>query len=210
MCSVLLDDSPSYIATLTVLFINHVTWPLVPLKALHCGCQWAAKTLAWTQKGDRVDVRPTLKSLRWSSVVGTSSPPLLGRTRLRLEFHKLFGHLVTRALGEDAHDGEACVIDVYLWAQWTPAGAAGLRRDITQLYDGDTDHTVRTAEAVVLHTHLQLITLRPILVPKNTAQRERRCKYDSLVVTLPLLFINLIECRDAVMFLLIVIENNLH
>ncbi len=172
---------------------------LVPLKVLLCGCQWAAKILVWTQKGDSVDVHSTHKSLRLSSAVGTSSPPLLGRARLRLEFDELFGHLVTRALGEDAHDGEARVIDVYLWAQWTPAGAAGPRRDITQLYDGDTDHTVRTAEAVVLHTHLQLITLRPILVPKNTAQRERRCEYDSLAVTLPLLFKNRIECRDAVM-----------
>lgn len=104
---------------------------------------------------------------------GSFSSPLFSRAGLGFEFHKLFGHLITRSLREDAHDGEARVVDVYQCAQRTPARAAGPRGDVSQLNDGNADHAVSAAETVVLHTHLKLVTIRPVLVSKNTTQTKR-------------------------------------
>lgn len=52
-------------------------------------------------------------------------------------------------------------------AQRAPAGAAALPRDVTQLYDGEADHAVSAAEAVVFDAELQLIALEAVLVTEN-------------------------------------------
>lgn len=82
------------------------------------------------------------------------SSAFLSRPSLRLEPDELLGHLVSSALGQNAQDGVARVIEVYPAAQGTPAGAAAPLQRVTQLQHGDPQHTVRPAEAVILHAHL--------------------------------------------------------
>ncbi|KPP70578.1 hypothetical protein Z043_110580, partial [Scleropages formosus] len=99
------------------------------------------------------------------------SPALLGRAHLRLELHELLGHLIVGTLGEDAQHRLARVVHVQSPAQGTPAGTAPPLSHIAQLHDGDAHDAVCPAKAVVLHAHLQLVALWPILVAQN-AERE--------------------------------------
>lgn len=93
-----------------------------------------------------------------------SSSTLLGRAGLRFQPHKLFGHVVVGALGEDPHGSHARVVHVDALAQRAPAGAAALPSNVSQLQDGQTYNPVGAAKAVVFDADLQLVALETILV----------------------------------------------
>lgn len=89
---------------------------------------------------------------------------LLCGALVRLELDELLGHIIVVALGEDAQDSEARLIHVDAFTQRQPAGGAALRDHVLQLKDRHAHGSVLTGEAVVFHTHLQLIALRTHLV----------------------------------------------
>lgn len=97
----------------------------------------------------------------------------LGRPRLRLELDELLGDLVIGSLGEDAKDGEARLVHVHPRPQRAPAGTAAPLHHVPQLHHRRAHDAVRAAEAVVLHAHLQLVALRPILVTQNATHTEK-------------------------------------
>ena len=107
----------------------------------------------------------------------TISSPFLGRARLRLQLDELLGDLVVGALGKDAEDGEARLVHVHTRPQGAPAGTAALLRYVSQLHDSHAHHAVRAAEAVVLHTHLQLVGLRTVLITQNAIHIEKTRSY---------------------------------
>lgn len=94
---------------------------------------------------------------------------LLCRALVRLELDKLLGHVVVVALGEDAQDGEACLVHVDAFAQWQPAGDAAFGRHVLQLQDGHAHGAVLSCEAVVLHAYLELVALWAHLVTQGAA-----------------------------------------
>lgn len=92
---------------------------------------------------------------------------LLSRACVRLELDELLGHLIIVALRKDAEDGEAGVIHVDSAAQGQPAGTAGSLQDIAELQDSNAHCPVLPGEAVILHTHLQLVALGARLRPQR-------------------------------------------
>lgn len=95
---------------------------------------------------------------------------LLCGALVRLELDELLGDVVVVALGEDAQDGEARLVHVDAFAQRQPAGHAAFGRHVLQLQDGHAHGAVLSSEAVVLHTHLQLVALRTHLVAQGAAE----------------------------------------
>ena len=94
----------------------------------------------------------------------------LCRTLVRLELDELLGHVVVVALGEDAQDGETRLVHVDAFPQRQPAGHAAFGSHVLQLQDGHAHGAVLSREAVILHTHLQLVALRPHLAAQGAAE----------------------------------------
>lgn len=108
------------------------------------------------------------------SVVHTSAPPaLLGRALVRLQLEELFGHLVVVALREDAEDGEARLVHVDTFAEREPDGGAAAGRQLLQLKHSYAHGPVLTRKTVILHTHLQLVTLGTQLTAQHTREGAR-------------------------------------
>lgn len=93
----------------------------------------------------------------------------LGRARVCLETHKLFGHLVVGPLREYPHDCEAGFVHGDALHQRVAGGAAARVGQLSQLDDRHADDAVLAGEAVVLYGDVQLVGLRTVFVTKNTA-----------------------------------------
>ncbi|KAG7239030.1 hypothetical protein INR49_030295 [Caranx melampygus] len=111
---------------------------------------------------------------------------LLSRALVGLELDKLFGHIVVVTLREDAQDGEARLIHVDAFTQRQPAGNAAFGGNVLQLQDSHAHSAVLTGEAVVLHTHLQLVALRTHLIAQSAAaeMRDKGKSYVSISTSL--------------------------
>ncbi len=108
------------------------------------------------------------------------SSALLHRTSFRFQLDKLLGHLVSRPLGQDTHHCHARLVGLNARPQRTPAHAALAVSDVTQLNHGHADHTVRPAETVILHRHLELIAVWRLLT-KDTTEQKRTLKNQPLI-----------------------------
>lgn len=75
----------------------------------------------------------------------------LGRPRVHLETHKLFGHLIVGPLREYPHDGEAGFIHGDALHQGVAARTAAVVRQLSELDNRHANDAVLTGEAVVLH-----------------------------------------------------------
>lgn len=84
---------------------------------------------------------------------------LLRGTTFRFQLDELFGHLVSRTLGQDTHHSHARLVGVDARPERTPAHAALAVGYVAHLNDCHADHPVRPAEAVVLHRHLELVAV---------------------------------------------------
>lgn len=124
-----------------------------------------AALMAYTWLEPAVEKGPRAGGEGWGGARGLTTA-LLSRARVRLELDELLGHLIIVALRKDAEDSEAGVIHVDSAAQGQPAGAAGSLKDITELQDSDAHGPVLPGEAVILHTHLQLVALGACLRPQ--------------------------------------------
>ena len=116
-----------------------------------------------------------------------SAAALLGRAQVRLELDELFRHVVVVALREDAQHRQARLVHVDASAQRHPEGDAALAGDVLQLHHGHAHGAVLSGEAVVLHTHLQLVTLWTDLGAQGAEKRENRI-YSTKQRTCPVLF----------------------
>lgn len=98
----------------------------------------------------------------------------LGRARVWLEPHKLFGHLVVGPLWEYPHDGQTRFIHGDAADQRVRGVHADLVGQFLQLQHGHADNAVLAGEAVVLHRHVQLVRLRAVFVTENAADGRQR------------------------------------
>lgn len=96
----------------------------------------------------------------------------LGRARVCLETHKLFGHLVVGPLREYPHDCEAGFVHGDALRQRVAGGAAARVGQLPQLDDRHADDAVLAGEAVVLHGDVQFVGLRTVFVTENTVGEE--------------------------------------
>lgn len=103
------------------------------------------------------------------------SSAFLHRTSLRFQLDKLFCHLVSRPLGQDAHHRHARLVGLNAWPERTPAHAALAVGHVTQLNHSYADHPVCPAKTVVLHRHLELIAVWRLL-SQDTTEQQRRWK----------------------------------
>lgn len=103
--------------------------------------------------------KAALLNLAFSKARFGSSAFLRGAS-FRFQLDKLFGHLVSRTLGQDTHHRHARLVGVNAWPERTPAHAALAVGHVAQLNDGHADHPVRPSKAVILHSHLQLVAVR--------------------------------------------------
>jgi len=101
------------------------------------------------------------------------SSALLYWTSFRLKLDKLLGHLVSRPLGQDTHHRCARLIGVNAWPKRTPAHTALSVCHISQLNHGHTNHPVCSAEAIILHCHLELIAVWGFFT-EDTAKRKNQ------------------------------------
>lgn len=97
---------------------------------------------------------------------------LLCRALVRLELDELLGHVVVVTLGQDAQDSQSGFVHVDAFAQWQPTSCAALGGHVLQLQDGHAHSAVLSGEAVVLHTHLELVALRAHLVTQGAAEER--------------------------------------
>lgn len=97
--------------------------------------------------------------LRWSGV--------------RLETHKLFGHLVVGPLREYPHDGEARFVHGDALYQRVAGRAAALLRQLPERDDRHADDAVLAGKAVILHRDVELVDLRTVFVTQNTERDEQ-------------------------------------
>lgn len=98
---------------------------------------------------------------------------LLCRALVRLELDELLGHVVVVALREDTEHGEARLVHMDAFTQWQPACNTSFGGHVLQLQDRHAHGAVLSREAVVLHTHLQLVALRANLVTQGAAVERR-------------------------------------
>lgn len=103
-----------------------------------------------------------------------SAAALLGRALVRLKFDKLFGHVIVVALGEDAQHGESRLVHVDASAQRQPAGDAAPVGYVLHLQHGHAHRAVLPGEAVVLHTHLQLVALGADLSAQGAERKTEK------------------------------------
>lgn len=101
--------------------------------------------------------------------VAVLAAALLCRALVGLELDELLGHVVVVALGQDAQDGQSGFVHVDAFAQRQPAGGAAFGGHVLQLQDGHAHGAVLSGEAVVLHTHLELVALRAHLAAQGAA-----------------------------------------
>lgn len=128
--------------------------------------------------------RPDSKLWHWSMSVLTisnrfwtrlCSSALFHRTSFRFQLDKLLGHLVGRPLGQDTHHGHARLVGVNAWPERAPAHAALPVGDVTQLNHSHADHSVCSAEAVILHCDLELVAVWGFLT-QDTAEQRRKLR----------------------------------
>lgn len=105
-------------------------------------------------------------------VVVVLAAALLCRALVGLELDELLGHVVVVTLGQDAQDGQSGFVHVDAFAQRQPTGRAAFGGHVLQLQDGHAHCAVLSGEAVVLHTHLELVALRAHLVTQGAAEGE--------------------------------------
>lgn len=97
---------------------------------------------------------------------------LLRRPLVRLELDELLGHVIIVTLGQDAEDSQSGFVHVDAFSQWQPTGRTALGSQVLQLQDSHAHGAVLSGEAIVLHTHLELVTLRAHLSTQGAAEER--------------------------------------
>lgn len=92
---------------------------------------------------------------------------LLGRPRVRLETHELFGHFVVGPLRQYSHDGQASFVHANVPDQRKAGVHAALLRQLPELQDRHADDAILSGEAVILHGNVKLVGLGAVLVAQH-------------------------------------------